>query len=332
MMKYLFATCLFLTFGGMTACSAQTEETLTLESFGQSGDASETPSLIPPLPTERPSSTQFSDVLSEYQRMNDRLERVSAPLRLANAELCGKTFRDPGFSTHALEDYPERLRDVAKEALALEAGGIYVRRVRPGSPAAQANIEPGDRILSLNGQFIPGGSTMKRFYSALSRGAYGGVKTRLLLRTPSGSEYETSLRPETACAYETHVFYSRDINGHTNGNDVFITSELMRFVEDDNNLALIVAHEMAHGIAAHIEQTPTVALELEADRMALVMMENAGYNIEAAIEYWADAVHPHRDLQDNSDSHPSIRARFDNFKKEQARIDELRAQNSIVTF
>ena len=330
-MPRLYMEAFSVVFVSFSACSANTQEP-DLQSPLEAEAETEVPSLIPPLPTERPSTAQFSDVLSEYQLMNDRLERVSAPLRLANATLCKKTFRDPGFSTHVLEDYPETLRDVAKEALGLDEGGIYVRRVRPGSPAASADIEAGDSILSLNGQFVPGGTTMKRFYSALSRGAFGGVKTRLKLLTPSGSEYETTLRSETACDFETHVFYSRDINGHTDGQDVFITSELMRFVGDDNNLALIVAHEMAHAIAGHIDEISSAELELDADRMALVMMENAGYDIQSAIDYWTDASHPHRDLQDNSDSHPSITARFENFKKELARIEKMRARYSVIPF
>ena len=106
----------------------------------------------------------------------------------------------------------------------------------------------------------------------------------------------------------------------------------MRVVPDDVNLALIVAHEMAHAMAGHIEETPTRELELEADRMALVLMERAGYDIEAAISYWADAVHPHRNLQDSSDSHPAITERYENFRQEQARVNELKRAGKELEF
>lgn len=289
-------------------------------------------SILPDIKIERPNDTQFADVLAEYQEMNDRLDRVSAPLRLANVDLCPYVFRDPGFSSHALEDYPDRLQSVAEAVMGLSPDGIYVRSVRRNSPADDADIQIGDRVIKLNDQTVPGGRTMKQFYAALSRDAFGGVKTRLTLRTPEGQSYETSLQSETACDYPTSVFYSSDINGHTNGEEVYVTSELMQTVPDDVNLALIVAHEMAHAIAGHIEMVPTQALELEADRMALVMMDNAGYDIDAAIEYWAEATHPHRGLQDVSESHPSITARYENFKKERARIKEIRARNENLGF
>ena len=301
-------------------------------SIATTEDTQENASLIPPLPERSAAETNFADVLADYQRMNERLDRISARLRLANAELCTKTFRDPGFSVHTLEDYPERLRILAQDVMGLDAEGIYVRIVRRGSPAAEADIQAGDRILSLNGQYVPGGRTMKSFYVALSRGAFGGVKTRLKLRTAEGGEYETALNSDTACDYNASVFFSQSVNGHTDGEEIYITSELMRLMQDDTNLALIVAHEMSHVIAGHIDLEPSAKLELEADRMALVLMDNAGYNIDDAISFWADAAHPHRDLQDNSESHPTITARYENLKKERDRIADVRARQESLTF
>jgi len=289
-------------------------------------------SLIPPLPADVPSDIKFERLLSDYQRMNVRLERVGARLRAANKSLCTKTFRDPGFTVHTLEDYAPRLQMFAESLLGVSSNGLYIRSVRRGSPAEGADIEAGDRLVKLNGQTIPSGPTMKRFYGALSRGAFGGIKTKLSLRTPDGVDYETSLNSETACDYPTSVFHSNEVNGHTNGEEVFITSQLMRLVADDVNLALIVAHEMAHAIAGHMEQTPSQDLELEADRMALIMLERAGYDIESAITYWADAVHPHRERQDNSTSHPTIQARYENFRREQRRIEKLKAAQKPLIF
>jgi len=311
---------------GLLACSAPMAE------GGPDREEDDVKPLVPDLPTERPDEANFETVLAEYRQMNDRLDRVSAPLRLGNAALCPETFRDPGFQAHSLEDYPETMRGVAQALMGLEQNEIYVRSVRRDSPAEEADIQPGDRILRLNGQAIPGGRTMTQFYNALSRGAFNGAQTRIDLRTPTGQDYETRLRPQTACDYQTTVFYSQDINGHTDGREVYITSELMRSVADDVNLALIVAHEMAHAIAGHLNETPTRDLELEADRMALVLMDRAGYDIEAAITYWADAAHPHRSLQDDSDSHPTIIERYENFRKEQARIRELKRANKSLEF
>lgn len=328
MIRRVFTFCLAL---GLLACSAPEAESNGPEEK-DAAEISPAPSLVPDLPEPDLELSDFSRLLDEYRRMNDRLDRVSAPLRLANAPLCQKTFRDPGFHAHSLEDYPEELRQVAQRLMGVQPEAIYVRSVRRDSPADEADIQVGDRVLRLNGQAVPGGSTMRRFYSALSRSAFGARDTKLTLRSPEGQDYETRLQPATACDYPTRVFYSQAINGHTDGREIYITSELMRVVPDDVNLALIVAHEMAHAMAGHIEETPTRELELEADRMALVLMDRAGYDIDAAIAYWAEAAHPHRKLQDNSESHPAINERYENFRQEQARLNDLKRAGKDLDF
>jgi len=85
-------------------------------------------------------------------------------------------------------------------------------------------------------------------------------------------------------------------------------------------------------LASHQGQVPSQALELSADRMALVMMENAGYDIDAAINYWRRGIHPHRRQQDNSDTHPSIEARYKNFQTERDRIRALQKTGQTLGF
>ena len=281
----------------------------------------------------RPDGTSFEDVLAEYQALNARLERIAAPLRLKNVGLCAQTERDPGFITHHITDYPAELQPIAETYLGLKDRGIYIRSVRRDSPADKADIQPGDKLTQLNDFPIPNdGVAQDRFYTAIARQAFGGVQTRLELQTPDGKLYKTKLRSDTACAAPVTVYFSDEINGHTDGQEILMTSALMRSVQDDVNLALIVAHEMAHILAGHQGQVPSQALELSADRMALVMMENAGYDIDAAINYWRRGIHPHRQRQDNSNTHPSIEARYQNFQTERGRIRALQKTGQAVEF
>lgn len=325
-------------FGGLialalTACT-QAESKDTAET-----STPETPTLeeIKPIPPivieERPEGTTFEDVLLEYQALNERLTRVAAPLRLKNSSLCSDTERDPGFIPHRLKDYPPALQDLAKTYLGLEDTGLFIRSVRRDSPADEADIQAGDKLIALNDFPIPDdGVAVDKFYAAIARQAFGEAQTRLKLRTPEGHIYETKLRADTACAVPVNVIFSETVNGHTDGEDVMITSALMKTVPDDVNLALIIAHEMSHIIARHKGELQGQNLELEADRMALVLMENAGYDIDAAIDYWQRAYHPHRSAQGQSRSHPSIDARLLNFTTERARIRRQQAQGLPLTF
>lgn len=271
----------------------------------------------------RPADTTFEDVLIEYQAFNGRLSRVAAPLRLTNADLCPRTRRDPGFTIHKLEDYPRSVRPMAEAFLGVKPGGIYVRAVRAGTSAAQARIEPGDQIMAVNENPISSDRLMDTYNHAVLRNGFESVLSKVKIRTADGQEFIARIRPNTACDIPAKVIFSEDINGHTDGEEVLMTSALMQSVPDDTNLALVIAHEMAHVIAGHMDLAPSQALELEADRMALVLMARAGYDIDAAVAYWERAAHPHEGGAQSESTHPSTRARYENFQAELKRIKKV---------
>ena len=271
---------------------------------------------------------RFSDILAQYQALNTRLENVAARLQMTNATLCPVTVRDAGFTVHTLTDYPERLQQVARGLLSVDES-LSVRTVREGSTAARAGLRAGDKLIGVNGQRFVSGATQQKFYERAITSAFVNPSARLTVARMDASGEQTvmsfKLKPETICGYPAHVVFDEYVNGHTDGRAVWITSELMRTVEDDVNLALIVAHEMAHAMASHLELNPSdearKVLELQADSMALVMLSRAGFDIERAIGYWSRADNPQRLSQSRSDTHPNITQRLNNFERAKAAID-----------
>ncbi len=270
----------------------------------------------------------FAAILEEHQAYNTRLQKVAAPLFKANAELCPRTRRGIGITVHTLSDYQPSLQPFA-EVLMGASDRLSIRTVRDGSPAAKAGLQTRDVIIGINGAYMPGGFTVQRFFKVATQNAYKADSTKLkVLRGDDRLDFKVS--PETLCDYPANVFFNERVNGHTDGEQIIITSELMKTVPDDVNLALIIAHEMAHAIKGH--QRRDKSLELKADRMALVMMTRAGYDIDRAISYWRDALHPHAELQETSKTHPSINERYENFRKEQRRIEKLKTLGKALKF
>jgi len=282
-----------------------------------------------PFIDQRPESMAFEDVLVEYQRMNERLARVGAPLRLANAKLCPQIIRDPGFSTHRLDDYPEAIRPIAQALLGVSQTGLFVHAVRPGTSAADQQVTAGDQILAVNKNPISSEDLMQSYNKAVLRNGFDSVISKVRIRTPQGREYTARIRPDTACDIPAKIISSNHINGHTDGREILITSALLRSVPDDTNLALVIAHEMAHVIAGHEGLAQSQALELEADRMALVLMARAGYDIDSAVAYWESAVHPHDGGNATKSSHPTTQARYKNFRHELRRIKKIKSGETL---
>jgi len=282
---------------------------------------------------------RFSDILDQYRALNARLESVSARLQIANASLCPAVVRDPGFTVHTLSDYPDQLQQVARSLLPVDEG-LSVRTVRAGSPAQAAGLMPGDKLVGINGQRFVGGRTQKIFYDQVTKQAFAANTASLTVARASGGESSDVLsfdmQPQTICGYPAHVVFDETVNGHTDGSAIWITSELMRTVDDDVNLALIVAHEMAHALAGHLSLTPTgeerKKLELMADSMALVMLSRAGFDIDRAISYWTRADNPQRLSQSRSNTHPSITQRLQNFETAQRDIEAAQRRGASLDF
>ena len=261
----------------------------------------------------------FAAILEEHQAYNTRLQKVAAPLFKANTELCPRNRRDIGITVHTVSDYQPNLQPFA-EVIMGASERLSIRTVRDSSPAAQAGLKTGDVIIGVNGAYLPRGFTVQRFFGLATQNAFKDDSAELKIRR-GDKRLDIKVNPETLCDYPANVFFNERVNGHTDGEQIIITSELMKTVPDDVNLALIIAHEMAHAIKGH--QHRNKSLELEADRMALMMMARAGYDIDRAISYWRDALHPHAELQETSKTHPSIAERYENFRKEQLRINAL---------
>lgn len=270
----------------------------------------------------------FTAILKEHQAYDARLQKVAAPLLKANIELCPHTRRDIGMTVHTLSDYQPTLQPFA-EVLMGVSNSLSIRSIREGSPADIAGLKIGDIIIGVNGAYMPGGFTVQRFFEVATQNAFKGEIAELKIRR-GDNRLDIKVAPETICDYPANVFFNEKVNGHTDGEQIIITSELMKTVPDDVNLALIIAHEMSHAIKGHHRKEK--ALELQADRMALTMMARAGYDINRAIGYWREAVHPHADYQKSSKTHPSITERYENFRQEQARIEKIKASGKKLRF
>ena len=262
----------------------------------------------------------FGQVLAEYQALNARLQQVAYRIQSANTYICPVTSYDIGITVHLISDYPEEIQPIAR-ALLGATEKLSIRTVRPGSPADLAGLKPADVIIRLGENYLPSGPTVKKLYESYQQSAQTNFRLTVK-RAEIRTDY--TLKPEKLCGYPVNVFFADHINGHTDGQEIWITSELMHTVADDVNLALIVAHEMFHAIDDHVNQVPSKQLELEADRMALIMIEKAGYNIERAVDYWQYAPHPHGSGQPGSMTHPTMGERLNNFRKT---LREIRASD-----
>lgn len=291
---------------------------------------------------------QFSQAHQYQLKQRIRLFEVARPLLTKNTESCPKNQHySLGVLFHRLADYPIEQRDAIAELYNLDEQ-LKVLYPLKGAPAENL-LEVGDQLLSINQDKIIPEKASEQFKTLLKDGQPVTIE---LVR--NGKQQQVTLQPELICSYPIILSSSDSINGFADGNRIIITAGLMRFTEQDNELALIIAHEMAHNTQNHIPQrlgnsaigslidfvlissgipSPFVGAglganlhtqdyETEADIIGLKLMRKAGYEIEGMDDFWRRmaTLHPQTITHGKQISHPTTVERALRIEKEIIRI------------
>ena len=227
-------------------------------------------------------------VFAQMRVKRARLDRIAYPVLKANADICSKTRPDIGALTHTEKMYSKKLRPAARRELGagVTPTVMYIRR---GSPADKAGLRLGDRIETRDGKplNIPG----KAFQKYVEQG-------ETFVRVRGGQSKPVSFEPETICGYSVRLRMSSAINAFATGRSIIMTSGMMEFAESDEEIAMIVGHELAHNEKQHIRKTIqnlsltlfstrfTRPFEAEADYVGLYYAARAGFSLENVEDIW----------------------------------------------
>lgn len=262
-----------------------------------------------------------------------RVARVAYRLALAGRSQCQATYPLTGLLLHHLAEYAPADRPVMVARYGLDRGP-GVLSVLAGSPAAQAGLAAGDVLLSVNGTSFPSPAaiageperkkwrprveaTEAQLEEALRRGP---AELRILRQ---GAELTARLDPVPGCVGRVRLARSSQVNAFASGRYVIMTTAMLDFVRNDDELAVVLGHELAHNILGHpptrnedgllasfgIKAGTIWHREEEADRLGLRLMAAAGYNLDAAIPFWRRYLGKYDWFPQLFRSHPSLAAR-----------------------
>ncbi|WP_136161728.1 M48 family metallopeptidase [Sphingomonas flavalba] len=247
--------------------------------------------------------------LAALQRLDSRLAEVGNRLAVAAAGLCADARPLPGFAVHALKQYQPAARAAAAEQFGL-GDQPAVLAVVPGSAAETAGLRAGDAILAVDGAAVAP-------VPAKGRADYAGVAAveqrieQALARPPlrlsvarAGEAVAVAFAPDSGCPTRFQVLASDGLKASADGTYVQISAALIQFAESNDELAIVVAHELAHNILRHRETLDAQkvsrgmlaafgknrgrirATERQADRLAIWLAARAGYAVAAAPGFW----------------------------------------------
>ncbi len=276
------------------------------------GTATRLPDISPP-DLRAEAITQEARALATQDAHAERLLHVARPVLLANAELCPKTRPDLGVMIHSRKSYAKELRTAAARELgASEAPTIY--KIAPNSPADRAGLKAGETIL-----IDEDAASAKTLREWLNEQVDGPVTLQIASK---GRTRSVTLTPETVCASRLRLKPSSAINAYADGRHITITTGMMDFVRDDNELALIVGHELAHNMMGHIRKVVgnyilsgfstryTRPFESEADYVGLYYMVRAGYDPAGVEDFWRRLAEVNPRSVNRAKTHPTFPDRY----------------------
>jgi len=342
-----------LTAGYLTACAAP-------QSVGPQASTFE---------IEREAQKQRALAFRRNIADQEKIFATSFPLMAANADFCGKNTRPlyglVAWNTSAL---PYNYQNIARQEFGLTEQ-LAVKSVAKYSPAYNAGLRKGDRLISINGE--PLKHTKEAYQQLINLMTMSGYRP-IEVFYQRGSEILTGhLQPVTGCAYPVLLSSESNINAYADGNKIVISKGILRFTENQDELALVIAHELAHNAMLHINQKQTnvlagglgglaidallgaagvstgnqfsrlgqqmgsmaysVAFEQEADYIGMYYLSRAGYTTNYVADFWRRMASDGSANIDQARTHPTSPQRFLAIEKTHDEISYKKQQGLSLT-
>lgn len=279
-----------------------------------------------------------------FIKRQKRLYEVSYPLLAAASSMNIDDARPVcGFMVCTKDAYGKEYEDVARRYFNLGDTPV-IFFVHPKFPAAQVGIKPGDRLLNYNGTVLIGKS-FKEIKNVFQENQPLNNKQITVIVERDGRILEFKMEGVPCSKYFMVLAPSDQINAFSDGNNIVVYNGLIRFTENDDELAFVVAHEIAHSVQGHIrKKTGNVLLgsildvlilgttgvstggifgklgsaaysksfEFEADYAGLYIAARAGHDVSGAVNFWRRlaAEQPKSIERAFAASHPSNPERF----------------------
>jgi len=280
-----------------------------------------------------------------------RLEDVAFRLEVANSDLCPTKRARVGADFANADTFEPQIRNVEVRLLNL-GYSLQVTHVIPHSPAAEAGVQVGDELVSLNGVAAPGGPKARERLSAQFIEALARNPSRATLVVRRAGQTQTiDLTPVLACDYDVQIAdTSQELNAWADGKHIFVTRPMMKLAVTDEELALVVAHELAHNAKGHMNAKmrnsglaglggaaldilaaaggvntggaftkaamkaganySSPEFEAEADYVGMYFLARAGYQTDGVENFWREMAVEHPQAIFVKTDHPTTPSRF----------------------
>jgi Zn-dependent protease with chaperone function len=231
-----------------------------------------------------------------------RLAGIAEHMLAANSALCRRQMPLTGLVLHSRDQYRA---EVAGDAFA--NGAVAVAGVVPGSPAADAAVASRDGVVTIAGRTTGAMTAVGHAplrdtaFAALAEQPAPGPIALTLVR--GGQERALSIEAPAGCRALVEIRAADSLDARSDGRVIQVNYGLA-LAATDAELAVVFAHELGHLVLEHRRRLEAAGVEkgffgefgrnqrlnrqveVEADRISVHLLANAGYDPAIAPAFW----------------------------------------------
>ena len=289
--------------------------------------------------------------LEAYYNRVEKLNNIAWPILSSSLDFCKGNITDSiGIEVISLNEIDKNYKNAASEKIGLtnEPQILYIIK---SSPADLSGLNKKDKIIEISSsEYTWKGddivqNTRKRIFG----------KDKIKITVERNSEIQIfEVNPVKICNHRIILRQDNSLNAFADGKNIYITQGMLRFIEEDKELQMVIAHELAHNIEGHIEKKTNNYLlgtivdlaaagagvntrgtfgslgaqmysqdfEREADYVGMYILANSGIEREGVANFWRRmSVENPRSISYAS-THPSSSERWVNIEAVNKEIDK----------
>lgn len=230
-----------------------------------------------------------------------RLAQVAERLQAANVGLCRQHMPLTGLIVFSADQYGQ------PDPVRFAGGPVAVAQVLPGSPAHAAGVQANDALVTVDGVHVAaqvpeeGYSLRDTTFDLLAN--HGTGRPLVLGLRRGGEDVTATIIPPPGCRALVEVVTGSDNIARSDGRVIQLSwSRVAQW--NDEELAVIVAHELAHSVLEHRRRLAAAGVdggllgefgrnrrlrrqvEEDADVLSVHLLANAGYDPQIAPQFW----------------------------------------------
>jgi hypothetical protein len=193
---------------------------------------------------------EFTNRVQQWQRVYS----VYSRLRTGGADLCKQDVVPSwGLAFTDVTSFPTNQRDRAKRLLNLDNN---VSILAASGNAAAVGLRQGDNLTKVDGVALSARSGLKTAVNVLRKAGMRPVEIEI---RRDGKNFSTVLMPELGCRYPFQIQNNPEPNAFSTGTSITIYTGILELASDDDELAAVLSHELAHNVLGHVDRSKTNA-------------------------------------------------------------------------